>query len=282
MAQECKRCPADRHDLGTRLMALRRRPTIDASFAARTTRSRHRPPMAPGACPGACAGHLRLCNANKGKAWMAGTRPAMTREPISVPPANSFIVGRRRSVRPGTSPPSDRAANSGVLAGEVRPLTSFLVASGEVVGGRPSPAMTRNLRYASSRFVRSRTVPNGVKSGTVFNLRYVRPAVQFGQVKALKRDPITAVLYPAKATTASSNTCAPQASCSGVEYSRGLWVIPPTLGTNSIALGQSGATSTNHARPPRSCRVSQAGARPALSRSTAPNAASNAIGPNVV
>ena len=61
------------------------------------------------------------------------------------------------------------------------------------------------------------------------------------------RPPATAVILPpyaARRTTASSSTCAPAASCSGEVYSAGLWVMPPRLGTNSIALGHSGATST--------------------------------------
>ena len=49
---------------------------------------------------------------------------------------------------------------------------------------------------------------------------------------------------PASSNTASSSTCAPRATCSFVEYSFELCVIPATLGTNSIALGTSGAIST--------------------------------------
>ena len=72
---------------------FRRRPTITALVAVWAAPSRHGRP---------CAGHPRLAFVRAVKAWMAGTRPAMTGR-ISVPPIDSFIVGRRLIACPITS-----------------------------------------------------------------------------------------------------------------------------------------------------------------------------------
>ena len=58
----------------------------------------------------------------------------------------------------------------------------------------------------------------------------------------------------ARASTASSSTCAPRATCSRVEYSRGLCVMPLTLGRTASRWGRAARSEPNHGRPPRSCR----------------------------